>query len=179
MSRQSFNIAFGGIVSAICIALEFSVGILPIFLYVFPIICALLMSVLFEECGLKTSLCAYVGVSLLSLLICPDKEAALIYVFFFGYYPVVRAYIQKIKSGILKLAIKLSLFNISMVCAYLILIKLFGVTDSLESGAWFWVLMLITGNIVFIMFDILAGRLLVIYNKKYRGRFFGGGRRRR
>ena len=56
MKKSSFNIAFGGMISAVCVVLEFSVGILPLFLYIFPMICALLMNVLLEECGVKTAL---------------------------------------------------------------------------------------------------------------------------
>ncbi len=180
MRKSAFNVAFGGIVSALCLVLEFSVGILPIFLYVFPMICSILMYILYTECGLKTSLCAYVVVSVLSLFMCPDKEAAMMFVMFFGYYPILRVYIQKLKPKVLKMLLKFATFNIAMVLAYVIIIFVFGITETDMMGelSWFWILLLAVGNVVFAMFDILLDRLLYVYEKKLRHRLFGREKRR-
>lgn len=180
MRKSAFNVAFGGIVSALCLVLEFSVGILPVFLYVFPMICSILMYILYTECGLKTSVCAYVGVSVLSLFMCPDKEAVMMFVMFFGYYPILRVYIQKLKPKILRTFLKFATFNVSMVLAYVTIIFVFGITETDMIGelSWFWILLLAVGNVVFAMFDILLDRLLYIYEKKLRHRLFGRGKRR-
>ncbi len=180
MRKSAFNVAFGGIVSALCLVLEFAVGILPVFLYVFPMICSILMYILYTECGLKTSLCAYVGVSVLSLFMCPDKEAAMMFVMFFGYYPILRVYIQKLKPKLLKTLLKFATFNMAMVLAYVIIIFVFGITETDMMGelSWFWILLLLAGNVVFAMFDVLLDRLLYIYEKKLRHRLFGHGKRR-
>lgn len=178
MSKKTFPIAFGGVISALCIVLEFSVGIFPVFLYVFPMICALLMNILLEECGLNVSLCAYTAVSIISLLICPDKEAALMYAVFFGYYPMARVCIHKLRSRLLRVIIKLSVFNAAIVCTYYLLIKLLGAEAlGMVGGPWLWIGLLAVGNFVFALFDILLDRLLTIYNRKYRGKFSGGRRK--
>ncbi len=180
MRKTAFNVAFGGIVAALCLVLEFSVGFLPVFLYVFPMICSILMYILYTECGLKTSLYAYVGVSVLSLFMCPDREAAMMYVMFFGHYPILRVYIQKLKPKLLKMLLKFATFNVSMVLAYFIIIFVFGITETDIMGelSWFWIILLAVGNVVFWMFDILLDRLLYIYEKKLRHRLFGHGKSR-
>lgn len=179
MKKSSFNIAFGGMVSAVCVVLEFSVGILPLFLYIFPMICALLLNVLLEECGVKTALCAYIGTSVISMILAPDKEAALLFAAFFGYYPIVRAYIMKLKSKLLRVVFKLALFNIAMICSYLLLIKLIGLEAlGFEDVKWMWAALLAGGNFAFLMFDIMLDRILIIYNLRLRGKLFGSRRKK-
>ncbi len=180
MKKSSFNIAFGGMISAVCIVLEFSVGILPLFLYIFPMICALLMNVLLEECGVKTALCAYVGTAAISMILAPDKEAALLFSAFFGYYPIVRAYIMKLKSKMLRVILKFALFNIAMICSYLLLIKLIGLEAlGFENIWWMWAALLAGGNFAFLMFDIMLDRILIIYNRRFRGKLFDSRRRKK
>ncbi len=179
MKKSSFNIAFGGMISAVCIVLEFSVGFLPLFLYIFPMICALLMNILLEECGVKTALCAYAATAAISMIIAPDKEAALLFAAFFGYYPIVRAYIMRLGRRPLRVIFKLALFNIAMICSYLLLIRLIGLEAlGFENIKWMWAALLAGGNFAFLMFDILIDRVLAIYNRRFRGKLFSSRRKK-
>lgn len=166
-------------ISALCVVLEFSVGIIPVFLYIFPMICGLLMSVLLDECGMKISVCSYIGVSIISFMISPDKEAALMYAAFFGYYPMARVLIMKLKSRLLRLLAKLALFNAAIICAYSLLIRIIGLEAAgFVGGVWVMIVFLALGNLAFYMFDILLDRALLLYQKKYRGKLFGGRRKK-
>lgn len=166
-------------VSALCIVLEFGVGIAPLFLYVFPMICGLLMTILLDECGMKISVCVYVGVSVISFLIAPDKEAALMYAAFFGYYPMARALIMKLKGRLIRLLVKLALFNAAVICSYSILIRIIGLEAAgLSGGKWVIFALLAVGNLAFYAFDILLERLLLLYQRKYRGKLFGSRRKK-
>lgn len=179
MKKTSFNIAFGGMISALCVVLEFGVGIAPMFLYIFPMICGLLMTVLLEECGMKISLCVYLGVSVISLLIAPDKEAALMYTAFFGYYPIARELIMRLRARPVCIIAKLALFNAAMICSYSILIRIIGLEAAgLDGGSWVIITLLVVGNITFFAFDIALERLLLLYRTKFRGRLFGGRRKK-
>ena len=175
MSKKSFELAFSGIASALCIALEFSVGIMPLFLYVFTMASALIMSIIMIECGPKLALCSYLSVAVLSLALVPDKEACLMFSCFFGYYPIARKYLVRIRPRLISGILRLAVFNISVTCSYLILIRLVGLEAAgfSSGGAWYIALLYILGNAAFVDFDILLGRLTAIYSQKYRGRFFG------
>ena len=83
MSKKSFELAFAGIASALCIALEFSVGIMPLFLYVFTMASALIMSIIMIECGPKLALCSYLSVAVRSPSLFPHKEACPVFIWFF------------------------------------------------------------------------------------------------
>ena len=163
MKKSTFNIAFGGMISALCIVLMFSVGFLPIMLYVFPMLCSSLMGILLETCGNKTSWTAFCTVSFISMLVCSEKEAVMMYIGFFGYYPMIRVYLERIKSKAIRLISKLSLFNVSVVAIYAFLISLFGLSalGFEEESAWFFIVLLAVGNAIFLMYD----KVIIIYVK--------------
>lgn len=181
MKKLSFNISLGGIISALCIILMFCVGIFPFFVYSFPMICGLLISIVYFECGVKTSVACYVSVALLSLIISPDKESALLFTTLFGYYPIAKMYIDKLKSKLIKIIIKLAIFNASVIAAYYILTSIFGVVDMSEMGGDFGkygiIILLVLGNITFVFYDFATKLLSYKYLTSWRKHLFGGSKR--
>ena len=63
-------------------------GIIPMATYVCPMLCSLLLAVVLRLTGRRIAWAWYAAVSLLSLLLGPDKEAAAVFVFL-GYYPII------------------------------------------------------------------------------------------
>lgn len=60
----------------------------------------------------------YAATSAISIIVIPNKEAALIYVLFFGYYPIIKGLIEgKIKNRILEYIIKVLIFNVAVFAA--------------------------------------------------------------
>ncbi len=176
MKKLSFNMAFGGILSALCIVLMFAVGLLPIFVYVFPMICGYIMYAVYYECGLKYAISAYFCVSILSLLLGPDKEAGLLYFALFGYYPIAKIHIDRIKPKLIKLIIKLAIFNAAVISVYWILIYLFkvvSITDFVgEGGTYLIWAFLGVSNIVFLMYDFALSRIAILYEYRIRKLLF-------
>lgn len=50
------------------------------------------------EFGIKTGYVLYAAIGLLSLFVVPDKEMSLIFVFFLGFYPLLKASIERMRS---------------------------------------------------------------------------------
>ena len=112
---RSFKAAFGGIIAALSIVLMFSTGLIPTLTYAIPAICgALLMAVVIEISPAFAS-AIYVAVSILSLLVVADKEAAVMYAAFFGYYPIIKSFIERKTGKIASWVIKYIIFNIAMI----------------------------------------------------------------
>ena len=172
MKRLSFQIAFGGIISALCIILMFSVGLFPVLVYVFPMISSLLIFILEYECGTKTALASYASVSLLSLILSPDKESSLLFLAFFGYYPILSKYIDRLKSRLLQWAIRFAVFNVSMVTSYFILMKILVAVDSEEFGKISMLLLLAAGNVILILYDMSIRNMSRLYVSKIRKKIF-------
>ena len=108
---KSKQVAAGGIASSLCLLLMFLTGIFPFATYALPAMAGSLLVVVVLELNRATAVMVYISVSLLSLFIAPDKEAALIFIFFFGYYPILKGLIEQIRIRPLELAIKYALFN--------------------------------------------------------------------
>ena len=172
MKKVSFQIALGGIISALCIILMFSVGLFPVLVYVFPMISSLLIFALAYECGNKTAIVSYVSVSLLSLILSPDKESALLFLSFFGYYPILSTYINKLRSALLKWIIRFAVFNTSICISYLILTKVFVAVPLDEFGKWTVPILLIFGNITLVFFEFALRNVSRLYISKLRKKIF-------
>lgn len=165
--NKSTSVALGGIVSGLSVLLMFFTGIFPFATYALPAMAGLLLVVIVVEYGAKSAWCVYAAVSLLAALITPDREAAVMFVLFFGYYPILKASIERIHSKAVEYLLKFLVFNVAMIASYLLIIYVFGIQDILEEfgeigkyGAW---IMLGLGNVVFIIYDITVTRLASVY----------------
>ena len=172
MHKLSFQIALGGIITALCIILMFSVGIFPVLVYVFPMISSLLIFMLSYECGAKVAVVSYVSVSLLSLILSPDKESALIFLSFVGYYPILNKYIDRLKSRLLRWVIRFALFNAAMVASYFVLSKLFLAAELDDFGKYTVPVLLGLGNLTLVFYDLMLRSVEVLYVRNLRKKIF-------
>ena len=153
-------IAFGGMMAALAVVIMCLGGLIPIATFTVPLICMLILAYVLKFCGKRIGWAWYGAVSILSLLLGPDKEAAAIFVVL-GYYPILKPRLDKIKGGLI---IKLALFNVVILAMYWVLIKLMGMdriaSDYAELGKAMTIIMLVLGNVTFWMLDKVLGKPL-------------------
>ena len=151
--------ALGGIFAALAVVIMSMGGLIPVATFVCPMFCMILLSVVTQFCGSRTSWAWYGAVALLSVLLGPDKEAAAVFMFL-GFYPVIKPNVDRMKASFLW---KLAIFNISVGTMYYLLIHLFGMdgiaAEYRELGNIVTAVMLILGNVTFFLLDIVLGRL--------------------
>lgn len=170
MKERSFKAALGGIIAALSIAVMFSTGIIPFLTYAMPAICGALLMLIVIEIGSGFALTVYVAVAILSLLVVADKEAAVMYAAFFGYYPIIKRVFEKYFNRTVCRIFKFLLFNVAMIAAYFVVSKVLGISD--DDGLDFlgkyvlWVLLAL-GNIFFVLYDIALTRLVTLYLLKW------------
>ncbi len=174
---NSFKIALGGIISALSIVLMFLTGIIPTLTYAIPAIAGGLLIMIVIEIGAKFAGAVYLAVSALSLLMVADKEAAVMYAMFFGYYPIIKSFIEKKFNSVCAWIAKYLIFNAAIVLSYLIVSKIFMITyeDMDFLGRFAIPVLLIICNIVFVIYDVAMTRIIstYIYNwRKYIKRVF-------
>lgn len=80
MRSISYRVALGGIVSALCLVTMFLAGVIPALYLVLPMAAGILMMIISAEVSKSWALLTYISVSLLSMFITFDKEAALIFI---------------------------------------------------------------------------------------------------
>lgn len=123
---KSFQIALGGLITALSIILMFMTGFVPFGEILFPTLAGLVLIACVCEMGPKPAFLVYLASAFLSVIVCPVKESAMIYTIVLGYYPILHPKLEKIKPLPLRMAVKFSIFNVTIFLGYYILIKMFG-----------------------------------------------------
>lgn len=168
--KPSLKVALGGAVAALSLVLMFLTAVIPFGTFAFPTFAGMLTVVLVIEFGYGYSAAVYAATSILSFLLIPDKEAALIYTVFLGYYPIIKSLIERIKNRVVQYLVKLVLFNACMVGAFFIAVNLLSIpSDSFNLfGVYVPLVFLLIGNVFFVLYDLCVTRVVTIYLLKWR-----------
>lgn len=173
--RESRKIAFCGVMAGVATVVLLLGGIIPAATYCCPILAMIVLLPVFSEFGSGPAWTAYAAVSILALLLVPDKETAAVYVFFGG-YPMIRPSLGRIRFRAARIAGKLLYCNTSILLLYTVLIKLFAleavVRDYRGTSPVFLAVLLLLGNAVFLMLDAALGRMDLLWRTKLRKLFF-------
>lgn len=163
----SSRVALGGIVAALCIVIMFLTGVLPALYIAAPMAAGLLMIILVEEVSVGWAWLTYLAVSLLALIVTFDKEAALMFILFFGYYPMLRIYLERIKAKPMKILCKFAVFNLFLVLDYLATVYVLGLPTFDETGPVMFAVLFIAFNLVFHFYDKILSRMDWFYHQVF------------
>ena len=161
VNKQSpaYQMALGGVLAALAVVVMALGGIIPVATYVCPVVDMLLLHAVLKICGERIAWTWYAAVSILVLLLSPDKEAAAVFLFL-GYYPILKPKLDRTRG---KWLWKILVFNVPMVILYSILIRLMGIREitgeSEELGRVMLAVLLILGNVTFLVLDKLLSIL--------------------
>ena len=169
---KSREIALCGMLNALAVVLMNLGSLVPLATFCTPLLAMLVLLPVLEEYGPKMAWAAWFSVSILSLLLVSDRETALVYVFF-GWYPILRPRIAAITSKLLRLGAKLLLCNVLILTLYGLVLRLMGLTsDLVDAALGMNALLLVLGNVVFLLLDLVLARMTVAWKVKFRKRFF-------
>lgn len=163
-SNSTKQIALGGMLAAVAVVIMCLGGFIPVATYVCPMLCCMTQFVVLRFCGKRLAWTWFAVVSILSVILGPDKEAAMVFLAV-GYYPLLKPVLEKSKLSFL---LKLLFFNASILAAYAVMIYLMGMqevaAENIEFGIIGLAVILLLGNITFILLD----KLLSILARKMR-----------
>ena len=165
MKKQTGRLAFGGVMAALSLVILLLSGVLPTAEIALPALAGFVLIPVVVELGKKAALTVYAAVSLLALLLVPSWEPKLLYLAFFGYYPILKAVLEGRLPRWVEWVCKLAVFNIAAVAAYWVLLRFLGLpADSftINGTDLKWVFLLV-GNGVFLLFDIGLTRSISAY----------------
>ena len=147
--------ALGGLLAALAVVIMSMGTLIPVATYVCPMLCALVLQLVLKICGKRVAWAWYGAVSVLSLLMAPDKEAAAIFLAL-GFYPIVKPGLDRRKG---KWLLKGLFFNGMILLTYWLLMHLFGmaqlVSEFTEMGTLLAAVLLLLGNVTFFLLDRL------------------------
>ena len=152
---------------AICSALSVSVimlGYFPYFTYAAPAVAGLFVMLPTIEISKPYALATYITSSVL-VLIFAEPETKILFVLLFGYYPIVKSLIEKIKSNALIWILKILLFTASMAAIYLVMRYLtnIDVEDFGYLGIYVAAIFAVVCYVAFVLYDIAISRLAMFY----------------
>ena len=163
-------LALCGLLSALAAALLILGGVLPGMVFCAPILAMGVLLPVLEECGPKATGTSYAAVSILALLLAPDRETAFVYLFF-GWYPILRPKIAALPSRPLRVLARLAVCSAAAVLLYGLALRLMGLTE--EIAAWYVnALLLAAGNAVFLLTDATLARLTGVWHWKLKKLLF-------
>ena len=164
--NKTFKIALGGICLALAVIFMFGASFVPGVELTLYLISSLFTAIMIIETGISGGALVYGGASLLGLVLIPNKLALIPYVFCYGYYAILKFYIEKIKSGILQITIKVIYF------AAVICIGLLGfntvVASSIHMPDYPVALLIVLGTVMMILYDYVLTFLINWYMRRFK-----------
>ncbi len=168
---KTAKLALCGVLAALAVALMFLGGTVPFASIACPVLASVVLLPVYAELGYKWGLLWYGAVSVLSLLVAPDKEAAILFVVL-GYYPMLHKLFGHLRLKALKWLGKLLYLNAATVGAYLLMFYVFSIESVVQDfrgiGTALLVLMLLLANASFVVYDLVLDRLEVFYHVRLR-----------
>lgn len=171
MKNKVFNISLCGVISALSVVVMMLTMLIPIASYTLPALAGMLCTLIVIEVNKKSALAVYVVVSVLSIIIVPDKEAVFLYILFFGYYPILKNILEnRIKSNVIQFVLKLLIFTLSAIIAYLLSIFILGIpAEEYEIfGVNLPIIFLLICIASFVMYDYAFSKIIILYFIKFR-----------
>ena len=166
--RQSRKIALCGMMTALSVVILSLGSLIPLATFACPLLAMICLLPAVCDYGAGAAAAVYAAVAVLGLLLCPDKEIALFYVFL-GWYPGVRAQLDKLPRFV-RGAVKCGLFTLSMTVMYALILHMFRLEAVVEEfsdcSAAMVVILLALGNVMFLIFDRVLALLSLLYSRK-------------
>ena len=139
-----------------------------------PAVASVVMLLAVLELGKGWAFGVYAAASILALLIIPSKEAAVLYAVFFGYYPILKAVLEKkLRQRVIEWIVKLVLFLGVMSASYYLMIRFMGIEfEEIDRyGKAAVPLLLLLGAVAFVGYDFCLTLFVGEYLRRWQRRF--------
>lgn len=167
--KTSFDkkIVVAGVLAALSVIILYLGCAIEVLDLTMSAIVSLLVVVIVIEMGYKYAWMTYIATSILSIILLPQKSPAIFYACFMGFYPIIKSYLERINSALVRWIIKLVVGNAALALMF-ILMSLF-LPDEFEGG-WLMLVTYLLGIIAFLMYDVALSKLITLYFVRIRDR---------
>ncbi len=121
-----------------------------------------------SQFGVRYGIALYIGASIISLLLIPNKMFVLLYILFAGYYPVMKLYIERLNKMWAEWLLKVLTFNFILVVIYLVFRIFFlpALTSALTGLVLQYLGLIIVGlEILFVFYDWILSYMIGYYHQ--------------
>ena len=172
-SFHAKQMALCGMTAAVSLLLMLLTAVFPVMSYGLPALCGVLTTMIVIECGDKMALTMYGAVSILSLLLLPSKESAVVYLLLFGWYPVAKRRIEMLRRPVLEWVIKMisMIVPVGIGSAAAVAVLGFEGFFGADMTGWMIPLFYLAVAAAFVIYDIALTRLISAYLSYIRPKF--------
>ncbi len=161
-STKTRTMCLMALFSAITVIILYIASIVPRGSAAFGAIAGIAVVAAVIEGGIGGGISVYTVSGLLSVILAGDKVPAILYIIFFGYYPVVKSLVERIRKLPIEWILKVILVNIIITVIIFLLGNIITINfeyEFLNNN----VIIYILGNIAFIIYDLALSKIAGIY----------------
>ena len=160
MKVKTRKVTLSALFSALCFAALYVAAVWPTGLFGLVAFSSLFVAAAVVEMGAMSGVYVFIVSSALGMIILPDRAAPLLFIMFFGYYPIVKSLIERLRSAVVRWILKLAVFNASLsVLWFLIRGVILGYSGSIPVAMAVYLL----GSAVFAVFDYGYSKVIWFY----------------
>ena len=171
MKNQSRRLALSGMMTALGALFMLLGGAIPAATFCAPALAGLTLVPVFVEGGTKLALGAYAAVAALALILCPDKEAALLFAFL-GWYPAVKWKMDAALKPWPRRIVKFILWNgaaLAMAALIFFVLRMDQIiAEYREMSRVMLIAFILLANVTLLLYDRLLAIMLVLYERRLR-----------
>lgn len=165
--KATKNLAWTAMLTALGVVLLYLACVLPTGGIGVTAVAGILPALVVLRCGLGWSAMHYAAVTLLALLLLPDKTFALWYALVLGHYGILKSLIERLRKPALEWVLKLAVYA----CCVALLVLLFQKAFLAVLPDWNLAVLLAVLAAVFVLYDIGFSGVLAVYQRRI-GRYF-------
>ena len=159
--KAVINVAVPAILGALSLVLVYVASIVPSGSWGVVAVAGLIPAAAVISVSMRSGVLCWAGVSILAFILVPGKFCALLYTVLFGLYPIVKAFLERLRKKSVEYFLKLVFFNAAFTMIYLIMkAAVLGSLPAALSVVW---LLYLVGNIVFLIYDFGMSKLIALY----------------
>ena len=160
MSRKTRKITLAALFSAFSVVILYIASVWPTGQLGLVAVSSVFVAAAVVEGGVTSGVSVFAVSSALGMLIVPNRVPPVLFIIFFGYYPVVKCIIERVRNVIMQWFLKLAIFNAALLVIWYFLSELFmSYTESIP-GTW---LVYLLGSVVFVVYDYGFSKVIWLY----------------
>ena len=161
--KRTKKLTFSAMMAALSAAFML-LSYFPYLTYAIPAAASLFIMAVVIEIDKKWAILSFIA-SAVIVFLTAEIESKLMFLGFLGYYPILKATVERIRKPVLEWIIKILAFNIAVVVIYFAFSGVLNVSarDFGVLGEYGIYIILILGNAVFAVYDIALSRLAMAY----------------
>ena len=168
--KSAKKIALAGVLTALCFVFLYAGSLFQTLDLSAAAIGSIIILVALIELGNKWAIGIYLSSTIISLLLLPYKSPAAIFALFAGFYPILKAPLNRIKPIFLSYVARLFCFNLALIALIFVFSRLLHIQEDylgLETAIY------ALGNLTFLVYDFALERIAATYGTRLKPLIFG------